>query len=180
MSDWPLIDDHDPIPLTTVVRHRLLEAWSANKDGYDKASFGAVQLALDDLNTVLIAHRRRPRLRRRHLRAAVRCDAAITVRKLDADDRPVKGRVLVLGAGGACLQLDEPRSIGTVMMVSFTTKPTGEVRCHVVVRHVSDKTHVGVEFLDLDSENREHIDAFVRLPAPYRPGTHSRPALEYS
>ena len=28
--------------------------------------------------------------------------------------------------------------------------------------------------------NREHIDAFVRLPAPYRPGTHSRPALEYS
>ncbi len=164
MSDWPLIDDHDPIPLTTVVRHRLLEAWSANKDGYDKASFGALQLALDDLKTVLIAHRRRP-LRRRHLRAAVRCDATITVRKLDADDQPVKGRVLVLGAGGACLELDEPRPIGTVMTVSFTTKPTGEVRCHVVVRHVTDKTHVGVEFLDLDSETREHIDAFVRLAA---------------
>ncbi len=179
MSDWPLIDDHDPIPLTTVVRHRLLEAWSANKDGYDKASFGALQLALDDLNTELIAHRRRPR-RRRHLRAAVRCDAAIMVRKLDADDRPVKGRVLVLGAGGARLELDEPRSIGTVMMVSFTSKPTGEVRCHVVVRQVSDETHVGVEFLDLDSGHREHIDAFVRLTAPYRPGTHSHSALEYS
>ena len=172
MSDWPLINDHDPIPLTTVVRHRLLEAWSANKDGYDKASFGALQLAVDDLNKVLIEHRRQP-VRRRHPRAAVRCDAAITVRKPDADDQPMKGRMLVLGAGGACLELDEPRPIGTVMTVSFTTKPLREVRCHVVVRHVSDKTHVGVEFLDLDAQNREHIDAFVCLTAPSRP-------LEYS
>ena len=88
--------------------------------------------------------------------------------------------MFVLGAGGAHLEVDEARPIGTVMMLSFTTKPTGEVRCHVVVRHVSDTTHVGVEFLDLDSENREHIDAFVRFTAPDRPGTHSRPAHEYS
>ncbi len=164
MSDWPLINDHDPMPLTAVVRHRLLEAWSANKDGYDKASFGALQLAVDDLNSVLIAYRRRPPLRR-HLRAVVRYDAAITVRQLDVNDQAVKARVLVLGAGGACLELDEPRPIGTVMTVSFTTKPTGEVRCHVVVRQVTDKTHVGVEFLDLDSETRAHIDAFVRIAA---------------
>ena len=57
------------------------------------------------------------------------------------------GRFVVLGAGGACLELDEPFSIGNLFNLSFTLPQSGDtISCRAIVRSAVEGQGVGVEF----------------------------------
>ncbi len=75
--------------------------------------------------------------------------------------RTVGGRVVVLGAGGAFLELDAVYPIGSLMRVRFELPTLGEIGCRAIVRNAIEDTGVGVEFLDLEGVEHRRIVAFV-------------------
>ncbi len=54
--------------------------------------------------------------------------------------RTVGGRVVVLGAGGAFLELDAAYPIGSFMHVRFELPTLGEISCRAIVRNDSENT----------------------------------------
>ena len=73
------------------------------------------------------------------------------------------GRFVILGAGGACLELDEPFSVGSLLKLSFTLPKTGDtIDCRAIVRDEISRTSVGVEFLDISPQDRERVSACVQ------------------
>ena len=73
----------------------------------------------------------------------------------------VDGRFVVLGAGGAFLELGDTYPLGTMMRVRFTLAPIGEIDCQAIVRNGLEAKGVGVEFLDLDPHDQERLRRFV-------------------
>ena len=83
--------------------------------------------------------------------------------KTSGGPKHLAGRFVILGAGGACLELDEPFSIGSLLNLSFTLPQTGErISCRAIVRRAEEGEGVGVEFLDISPQEREHVSACVQ------------------
>ena len=71
------------------------------------------------------------------------------------------GRLVVLGAGGAFLELGESYAIGRVLRLQFFMPQLGDIDCQVIVRNGLEGKGVGTEFLDMNPPDRERIKAFV-------------------
>ncbi len=75
----------------------------------------------------------------------------------------LEGRFIVLGEGGAFLELDESFSTGHLLNLTFTLPQTGDtIGCRVIVRSAVEGTGVGVEFLDISPQERERVSACVQ------------------
>ncbi len=68
---------------------------------------------------------------------------------------------MVLGGGGAFLELDEAFPRGSFMHVRFALPTLGELGCRAIVRDAIENTGVGVEFLDIEGVQHRRIVAFV-------------------
>ena len=99
--------------------------------------------------------------RRQSPRARVSFDVDVRVELAGSHARTVGGRVVVLGGGGALLELDEVFRIGTLLYVRFELLTLGAIGCRTIVRHTLGGTGVGVEFLDIGGEEQRRIVAFV-------------------
>ncbi len=99
-------------------------------------------------------------IRRRHPRVRVDFDAAVWV---DRGDKTIQihGRLVVLGAGGAFLELGESYAIGSLLRLRFFIPKLGEIACQVIVRNSLEGKGVGTEFLDMDPPDQERIKAFI-------------------
>ena len=75
----------------------------------------------------------------------------------------LEGRFVLLGAGGACLELDESFSVGRLLNLTFTLPQTGDtIGCRAIVRSAVEGKGVGVEFLDISPQERERVSACVQ------------------
>ena len=97
---------------------------------------------------------------RRYPRAHVDFDADVWVNR-GGEAILIFGRLVVLGAGGAFLELGESYAIGSLLRLRFSTAELGEIACQVIVRHSLEGKGVGTEFLDMDPPDQERIKAFV-------------------
>ena len=88
-------------------------------------------------------------------------DVDVRVEHAGRHARTVGGRLVVLGAGGAFLELDEAFPIGSFMHVRFELSTLGEIGCRAIVRNAIEDTGVGVEFLDIEGVQHRRIVAFV-------------------
>ena len=79
----------------------------------------------------------------------------------EQNPRTVVGRLVVLGAGGAFLELDDVFPLGLLMYVRFELPAFGAIGCRAMVRYGYAERGVGVEFLDIGSVERNNIVAFV-------------------
>ena len=109
--------------------------------------------------------------RRRFPRVQVSFDIDVWV-KHAGQARAVVGRLVMLGAGGAFLELDGAFPRGMLMHVRFELPTFGEIACQAMVRYRNgfEGPGVGVEFLGIKTVERNRIVAFVtkhhRAPAP--------------
>ena len=99
--------------------------------------------------------------RRKFPRVQVSFDVDVRVEHAGRHARTVGGRLVVLGAGGAFLELDEAFPIGSFMHVRFELSTLGEIGCRAIVRNAIEDTGVGVEFLDIEGVQHRRIVAFV-------------------
>ena len=99
--------------------------------------------------------------RRAFPRVRVSFDVDVQVEHAGKQARTVGGHLVVLGAGGAFLELDEDFPIGSFMHVRFELPTLGEISCRAIVRNDSENTGVGVEFLDIEGVQHRRIVAFV-------------------
>ena len=99
--------------------------------------------------------------RRNFPRVQVCFDVDVRVVPTGSHARTVGGRVVVLGAGGALLELDDAFSIGSLLHVRFELPTLGEIGCRAVVRNAIEDTGVGVEFLEIEGVEHRRIVAFV-------------------
>ncbi len=99
--------------------------------------------------------------RRRFPRVQVSFDVDVRVEPAGRQARAVGGRLVVLGAGGAFLELDAAYPIGSLMHARFELPTLGEIGCRAIVRDAIEDTGVGVEFLDIDGVEHRRIVAFV-------------------
>ena len=75
----------------------------------------------------------------------------------------LEGRFIVLGEGGAFLELDDSFSTGRLLNLTFTLPQTGDtIGCRVIVRSAVEGKGVGVEFLDISPQERERVSACVQ------------------
>ncbi len=75
--------------------------------------------------------------------------------------RPVGGRLVVIGAGGAFLEVDDAYPIGSFMHVRFELPTLGAIGCRAIVRNAIEGKGVGVEFLDIEGVEHRRIAAFA-------------------
>ena len=99
--------------------------------------------------------------RRQHPRAQVSFDIDVWV---DGAGRQVRtaGRLVVLSAGGAFLELDEDYPVGRPLRLRFELAALGKVGCRAIPRRYHHGTGVGVEFLEVDPADQARITAFVK------------------
>ena len=98
--------------------------------------------------------------RRRYPRARVDFDADVWVGHGDKTIQ-IHGRLVVLGEGGAFLELSENYAIGRLLGLRFAIAELGEIACQVIVRSSLKGTGVGTEFLGLDLHDHARIKTFV-------------------
>ena len=73
------------------------------------------------------------------------------------------GRFIVLGAGGACLEVDKPFSTSHLLDLWFTLPETRDmISSHAIVRSAVVGKGVGVEFLDISPQQRARVSACVQ------------------
>ena len=97
---------------------------------------------------------------RRYPRARVSFPAEVSMDHGGTTIR-MDGRLAILGAGGAFLELGENHAIGSLIRLRFTTAELGEIACQAIVRNGLEGEGVGVEFLDIEPSDQERIKAFV-------------------
>ena len=74
-----------------------------------------------------------------------------------------EGRLVVLGSGGALLELNASYTVGSMLRLGFKLpSATEEISCKAIVRSRLEAQGVGVEFLHLDPRDRERISTFVQ------------------
>ena len=111
---------------------------------------------------------------RRYPRAKVRGLTTVDINFGDAAAFD-SGRLQVVGAGGASLQVLGPYPVSTVMKVGFTLPKTGHsIACRAIVRNAVRGEGVGVEFLDLPTRDREHLHGFVARARAYTRRSYAR------
>ncbi len=101
------------------------------------------------------------RIRRRFPRLQVSFDVDMRVEPAGRPTRAVVGRLVMIGAGGAFVELDDAFPLGLLMHVRFELPTFGEIGCRAMVRYPIEGTGVGVEFLDIKRVERRGIAAFV-------------------
>ena len=97
---------------------------------------------------------------RRYPRAYVDFDADVWVSHGDKTIH-IQGRLVVLGEGGAFLELSENYAIGRLLRLRFAIAELGEIACQVIVRSSLEGKGVGTEFLGLDLHDHARIKRFV-------------------
>ena len=107
--------------------------------------------------------------RRRFPRVQVSLNVDVRVESAGQKPRTIVGRLVVLGAGGAFLELDDVFPLGLFMHVRFELPGVGEISCRAMVRYGYEEIGVGVEFLDIGSADRNHIVAFVAKHKAWQP-----------
>ncbi len=98
--------------------------------------------------------------RRRYPRVRVDFDADVWVNHGDKTIH-VHGRLVVLGEGGAFLELSDNYAIGRLLGLRFAIAKLGEIACQVIVRSSLEGKGVGTEFLSLDLHDHARIKRFV-------------------
>ena len=74
-----------------------------------------------------------------------------------------EGRLVVLGAGGALLELSGSYAVGSMLRLGFKLPSTKEeISCTAIVRDRLNANGVGVEFLHLEPRDRRKISTFVQ------------------
>ncbi len=74
-----------------------------------------------------------------------------------------EGRLVVLGAGGAFLELSGRYPLGSMLRVNFKLPSTlVPVTCSAIVRFRLEGKGVGVEFWNLEPHDQKRIGTFVR------------------
>ena len=74
-----------------------------------------------------------------------------------------EGRLVVLGGGGALLELNGSYTVGSMLRLGFKLpSTTGEISCTAIVRDRLNAQGVGVEFLHLEPRDRKRISTFVQ------------------
>ena len=68
---------------------------------------------------------------------------------------------MVLGAGGAFLELDDRYPMSTLLHLRFELATLGKISCRAIVRRVIEGKGVAVEFLEIEPGDRERITTFV-------------------
>ena len=99
--------------------------------------------------------------RRRYPRTQVSFDIDVWVDDAGSQTR-TSGRLVVLSAGGAFLELDVGYPVGKPLRLRFELATLGRIGCRTIVRRHLEGSGVGVEFLDIDRADRALIAAFVR------------------
>ena len=102
-----------------------------------------------------------PADQRRYPRTQVSFDIDVWVDDAGSQTR-TSGRLVVLSAGGAFLELDDGYPVGKPLRLRFELATLGWIGCRAIVRRHLEGSGVGVEFLDIDPANRTLIAAFVR------------------
>ena len=98
---------------------------------------------------------------RRYRRAVVNVTADVTVDQAGAETH-VTGRFLILGGGGAWIEMTGTHLIDSVGALRFSLpRAAEEIACRAVVRNRVVRRGAGVEFLDISPGDRDHIVAFV-------------------
>ena len=87
---------------------------------------------------------------------------------VDGAEARVNGRLVVLGGGGAFLELDDRYPISSSLRLRFALATLGEIGCRAMVRYVIEGKGVAVEFLDMDPGERDRIMVFVEARQPSR------------
>ena len=95
--------------------------------------------------------------RRRFPRVQVSFDVDVRVEYAGRHARTVGGRLVVLGADGAFLELDDAYPVGSLMHVRFELPTLGEIGCLAIVRHAIEDAGVGVEFLDIEGAEQRAL-----------------------
>jgi hypothetical protein len=98
---------------------------------------------------------------RRYARATVSLETRVRV--FDGGTfTSLRGRIVVLGAGGAFVELSEDVPIGTRLGLHFTLPSAPDpVICRAVVRSGLPGQGVGVEFLQLSSRDAERVAQLI-------------------
>ena len=110
---------------------------------------------------------------RRHRRVALRGRTISADMSIEGQP-PVTGRITVLGAGGAFVEVSSRIEPSSAISLRFTLPGTlTEIICTGVVRD-SVIGGVGVEFTQISSSERELVDSAVRR-LEHRPGPTPRP-----
>ena len=73
----------------------------------------------------------------------------------------IRGVLVVLGAGGAFLELGESYAIGSVLRLQFFIPQLGDIDCQVIVRNGLEEKGVGTEFLEMNPPDQERINHFI-------------------
>ena len=75
------------------------------------------------------------------------------------------GRFLILGGGGAWIEMSGHYPIGSTIEVRFRLPPNHHIVCRAVVRNWVVRRGAGVEFLDLSENDLAKVVAFVKKQA---------------
>ena len=99
--------------------------------------------------------------RRQYPRTQVSFDIDVWVDDAQSQGR-TGGRLVVLSAGGAFLELDDGYPVGRHLRLRFELATLSKIGCQAIVRRHLDGRGAGVEFLDIDPTDRTRITAFVK------------------
>lgn len=109
------------------------------------------------------------RVPRRYPRTRVRTPATVEIATKGTTGADIVC-LQVLGAGGACVDLQGPYPVGQVLGLRFTLPGTDDdIACEAIVRNAVRGECVGVEFLNLPIEQRERLHAWVAHAGPTPP-----------
>lgn len=111
-------------------------------------------------------------VQRRYPRAIVNLTTEVVVDRGDASTS-VGGRFLILGGGGAWIEMSWQYPIDTEVTLRFKLPSvTDDIACRAVVRNRVHRRGAGVEFVDITLSDRANVIAFV---ARQTPGASSPP-----
>ena len=98
---------------------------------------------------------------RRFPRAIVNVTTEVVVER-DEASTPVDGRFLILGGGGAWIEMAGQYPIDSEVALRFKL-PRGatDIACRAVVRNRMHRRGAGVEFVDITPDDRASVIAFV-------------------
>lgn len=102
------------------------------------------------------------RIERRHLRVRLGEDENFTSEVSPDGTTSVRGRITVLGIGGACVEVTEAIPVGSPLSLSFTLPGTNEqILCGGGVRNRVSDSGLGIEFFFMTPEDRQRLTTAV-------------------
>ena len=83
-------------------------------------------------------------------------------RGVDGSNSRTSGRLVVLSAGGAFIELDYGYPVGRPLGLQFEVGDLDTIGCRAIVRRHLEDRGVGVEFLNIDPADRDLLTTFVK------------------